>query len=99
MKPRIRSLALLPSLAIVGIGLVLPGLLMLAYSFLRYVPGRITDFTLSIENYLRLFGDFFYLGVVVRTLQLALSSLCCRCCWRIRSPTTSPARRRASRAC
>jgi len=72
MKPRIRSLALLPSLAIVGIGLVLPGLLMLAYSFLRYVPGRITDFTLSIENYLRLFGDFFYLGVVVRTLQLGV---------------------------
>ena len=72
MKPRIRSLALLPSLAIVGIGLVLPGLLMLAYSFLRYVPGRITDFTLSVENYLRLFGDFFYLGVVVRTLQLGV---------------------------
>jgi putative spermidine/putrescine transport system permease protein len=36
------------------------------------VPGRITDFTLSIENYLRLFGDFFYLGVVVRTLQLGV---------------------------
>jgi putative spermidine/putrescine transport system permease protein len=72
MKPRIRSLALLPSLAIVGIGLVLPGLLMLAYSFLRYVPGRITDFTLTIENYLRLFGDFFYLGVVVKTLQLGV---------------------------
>ena len=72
MKPRIRSLALLPSLAIVGIGLVFPGLIMLAYSFLRYVPGRITDFTLTIENYLRLFGDFFYLGVVVKTLQLGV---------------------------
>jgi len=72
MKRRIRALALLPSLVIVGIGLVVPGLLMLAYSFLRYVPGRITDFTVTTENYLRLFGDFFYLGVVGKTLQVGL---------------------------
>jgi len=72
MKRRVGALALLPSLVIVGIGLVLPGLLMLAYSFLRYVPGRITEFTLTIENYLRLFGDFFYLGVVLKTLQLGV---------------------------
>ena len=72
MRRRLRVMALAPSLAIVGVGLVLPGLLMLAYSFLRYVPGRITDFTLTIENYLRLFGDFFYLGVVVKTLQVGV---------------------------
>jgi putative spermidine/putrescine transport system permease protein len=72
MKRRAGTLALLPSLAVVGAGLLLPGLVMLAYSFLRYVPGRITDFTLTLENYRRLFGDFFYLGVVAKTLQIGV---------------------------
>ena len=72
MKRRAGTLALLPSLVVVGAGLLLPSLVMLAYSFLRYVPGRITDFTLTFENYQRLFGDFFYLGVVVKTLQLGV---------------------------
>ncbi len=67
-----RALALLPALCIVGIGLVLPALLMLGYSLMRYVPGQITDFTLTMANYARLFGDFFYLRVVLETIQLGV---------------------------
>ncbi len=67
-----RVLALLPALCIVGIGLVLPALLMLGYSLMHYVPGQITDFTLTTANYARLFGDFFYLRVVLETIQLGV---------------------------
>lgn len=67
-----RRLALAPSLAIVGAGLLLPGLLMLAYSFMRYVPGQVTDYTLTIENYRRLFSDLFYLNALLNTLKIGV---------------------------
>jgi len=56
----------------VGVGLVLPALLMLGYSFMRYVPGKITDFTITLDNYARLLGDLFYLRVVLETIQLGI---------------------------
>ena len=68
-----RSITLLPAICITGIGLLLPALLMLGYSFVRYVPGKITDYTITLDNYARLFGDFFYLRVVFETIQLGIA--------------------------
>ena len=67
-----RSLALLPALAVVTIGLALPALVILGYSFLHYVPGKITNFELSAENYARLFSDAFYLRLMFETIQLGV---------------------------
>lgn len=61
-----------PSLALVGIVLIAPLLLMVVFSLWRFVPGRVTDHTLTIENYRRLLGDGFYLGVILDTIQLGL---------------------------
>jgi putative spermidine/putrescine transport system permease protein len=47
-----------------------PLLLMALFSVWRFVPGQITDHTVTLENYARLLGDTFYLGVILQTLQL-----------------------------
>lgn len=52
--------------------MIVPLLLLLGYSFLRFVPGKITDYTLTTDNYSRLLGDWFYLKVIGQTAQVAL---------------------------
>jgi len=61
-----------PSLMVIGAVLVAPLVLMLVYSLYRFVPGKITDYTLTIANYTRIFTDIFYLKVIVETVQLGL---------------------------
>lgn len=72
-RHRRERLALLaPATLVTLVALVLPALLMIGYSFLRFVPGKVTDYTLTLENYGRLFGGFFYLRVVLETVQIGL---------------------------
>lgn len=63
---------LTPAIAVVGALLILPTLLMVLYSFWRFVSGRITDYTFTLENYTRLLGDAFYLKVIWQTVELGL---------------------------
>lgn len=67
-----RALALAPALAITTGALILPALVMVAYSLFAYVPGKITDYTLTLGNYARLFGDLFYLRVLANTVEMSL---------------------------
>ena len=68
-----RSLLLtLPSLGVILLVLVLPLLLMAAFSLWRFVPGKITDYSLTIANYQRFLLDGFYLGVIGETMRLGL---------------------------
>lgn len=53
--------------------LVVPMILLLGYSFLHFVPGKITDYVPTLENYRRLLGDLFYLTVIGQTALLALA--------------------------
>jgi putative spermidine/putrescine transport system permease protein len=46
---------------------------MLRVSFNRFVPGGQQAEALILDNYLRFFGDRFYLGILLRTLGLALA--------------------------
>ena len=62
---------LAPSFLLVGIMLCGPVALMGLFSVWRFVPGKITDYSLTLSNYARLLGDGFYLGVIGQTLQLA----------------------------
>jgi putative spermidine/putrescine transport system permease protein len=66
------KLLLAPAVAVTLGALVVPALLMLAYSLVRYVPGKITDWTPTLENYARLGQDLFYLRVLWETVQLGL---------------------------
>lgn len=68
-----RALALTPAMAVTLGVLVLPALFMLGYSFLRYVPGQITDGAVTLDNYGRLFGDTFYLRVLANTVAMSLT--------------------------
>lgn len=70
---RARRFALAPALTITLGVLVLPALVMLTYSFLTYVPGQITDGSLTLGNYRRLFGDTFYLRVLAGTVEMSLT--------------------------
>jgi putative spermidine/putrescine transport system permease protein len=67
-RPRLGLLA--PSFLLVGIMLCGPLALMGLFSVWRFVPGKITDYSLTLHNYERLLGDGFYLGVIGQTLQL-----------------------------
>jgi putative spermidine/putrescine transport system permease protein len=69
------ALALLaPSLILILIGLAVPLLLMLRYSFNRWAPGELMTSAFTLENYVRFFSDSFYLGVLFRTLWISLVS-------------------------
>ena len=69
------TLALLaPSLGLVLLGLAVPLLLMLRFSLNRWAPGELMTSALTLENYVRFFGDTFYLGVLFRTLWISLVS-------------------------
>lgn len=81
MRPGAAGLLLLPVVAIVGVGYVLPGLVLVALS-LGIVPARPDLATLSLETYARLLGDVYYarilgytflLGLIVATLTAILA--------------------------
>jgi len=65
-------LTVAPATAYVLVTLAVPMILLLTYSFLRFVPGKITDYAPTLENYSRLLGDLFYLKVIAHTALLAL---------------------------
>lgn len=65
-----RNLLLAPAVGIVIVALVVPGLLLFAYSFSAFEAGRITTLEPTIDNYLRFFGDLFYVNVILRTLTI-----------------------------
>lgn len=69
-----RLALLAPSLVLVLLCLLLPLCLMVRYSLNRFSPGEMMVEALTLENYARFFGDGFYLGVLFRTLWLALAS-------------------------
>jgi putative spermidine/putrescine transport system permease protein len=67
-----RLLTFGPAVTVIVGTLVIPVLLMLLYSLWRFVSGKITDYTFTLDNYVRLLGDPFYLKVIWKTLQLGL---------------------------
>lgn len=67
-----RLLTLGPATTVVLTVLALPLTIMLLYSFWRFVPSKITDYTFTLGNYARLFTGLFYLKVALGTLELGL---------------------------
>jgi putative spermidine/putrescine transport system permease protein len=64
---------LLPSLALVLLGLILPLFLMAKYSVSHFEAGEVVAAGLTLENYERFFSDPFYLWILLRTLTVAFS--------------------------
>ncbi|WP_247836655.1 ABC transporter permease [Bradyrhizobium sp. 200] len=64
---------LLPSLALVLLGLILPLFLMAKYSVSHFEAGAVVAEGLTLENYVRFFSDPFYLWILLRTLTVAFS--------------------------
>ena len=54
--------------------LALPLLLLLRYSFNRFVPGQFMVDALTLENYVRFFADPYYSHVLAVTIVVAVSS-------------------------
>jgi putative spermidine/putrescine transport system permease protein len=70
-RRQLRRIALAPAMATIGLVLAAPMALMAFYSVMHYVPGRVTDYHVSLDSYARLFGSLFYLGVVLQTIKLS----------------------------
>jgi putative spermidine/putrescine transport system permease protein len=67
-----------PATAFVTVGLLLPLLILLRYSFNKLGPRRIMIETFSPDNYLKFFADPYYTGVLWTTLRVA--ALCTVVC-------------------
>ena len=63
-----------PASATVVIVLVLPLLLLLRYSFNRFVPGQFMVEAFTFENYVKFFADPYYSRVMLVTIAVAISS-------------------------
>lgn len=72
-ETRGRAWLIAPSLFIISLVLLAPLCLMLLFSVWRYIPGQITDYTLTLDNYHRFLSDGFYLGVLLETMQLGVA--------------------------
>ena len=79
-KPNTRPAALTaafligPASATVVVVLALPLLLLLRYSFNRFVPGQFMVDALTLENYVKFFADPYYSHVLAVTIAVAVSS-------------------------
>jgi putative spermidine/putrescine transport system permease protein len=78
-RPGVRAAALyLPALLLVAAFLLAPVLLLLRFSVDVYDPSTLMKGLFSAENYVKLFSDPFYTGVLVFTMQIAaLSTAIC----------------------
>src|SRR3954447_7891304 len=61
-----------PATVYVGIGLVIPLLILFRYSLNQFVPGKFMVDALTVENYVRFFTDAYYTDVLTRTVRIAL---------------------------
>ncbi|WP_206078345.1 ABC transporter permease [Poseidonocella sp. HB161398] len=67
-----------PALLLVGVGLILPLILIARYSLAEFDPADIALQGLTLENYAKFFGDPFYREVLGRTVAVAaVTTLCC----------------------
>lgn len=72
-RKQLTALAMLaPATVVIAIFLCLPMLLLLRYSFNRYVPGQFMVEGLTLENYVKLLSDGYYLSGLETTLIMAL---------------------------
>src|SRR6516162_7228705 len=67
-----------PATAFVVVGLLLPLLILLRYSFNRFDPRRMMVEAFSLDNYVKFFADPYYTGVLWTTLRVA--ALCTVVC-------------------
>jgi len=67
-----------PATAFVTVGLLVPLLILLRYSFNKLGPRRIMIETFSLDNYVKFFADPYYTGVLWTTLRVA--TLCTVVC-------------------
>src|ERR1700720_1922776 len=73
-KTRVSAAAMLaPAALAVSLVLVLPLGLMFRYSLNRFEPGRFMVEALTLENYVKLVSDAYYLGVLRSTVLMALA--------------------------
>jgi putative spermidine/putrescine transport system permease protein len=63
---------MLPASVLVLVFLALPLLLLLRYSFNRFVPGQFMVEALTLENYAKVVDDPYYYGVLKTTVEMAI---------------------------
>src|SRR5262245_49295240 len=61
-----------PATFVVGLGLLLPLLILLRYSFNRFEPRLMMVEALTPENYVKFFTDPFYTNILATTLRVSL---------------------------
>lgn len=66
-------LLLLPTLALLAIFFVTPLVSLFISSFRQYVPGKGISEALTVQNYVKFLTDFYYIGVLLKTLLLGLT--------------------------
>jgi putative spermidine/putrescine transport system permease protein len=60
-----------PATLYVGIGLLIPLVILFRYSLNAFVPGKFMVDALTVENYVKFFTDIYYASVLTRTVRVA----------------------------
>jgi putative spermidine/putrescine transport system permease protein len=63
-----------PATIYVAIGILVPLAILFRYSLNQFVPGRLMEDALTVENYVKFFTDTYYTGVLWRTVRVALAT-------------------------
>jgi len=66
-------LLILPVLAVLALFFILPLVFLFATSLQHYVPGHGMSNQITIENYVKFVSDFYYIGILIKTMLLGLS--------------------------
>ena len=61
-----------PATLYVGVGILLPLVILFRYGLNQFVPGKFMVDALTVENYVKFFTDIYYYSVLTRTVRIAL---------------------------
>ena len=73
MGKKRNALLILPALAVLALFFILPLVFLFVTSLQHYVPGQGISNQLTIENYVKFVSDFYYIGILLKTMLLGLA--------------------------
>jgi putative spermidine/putrescine transport system permease protein len=71
-QPALAAILVGPATIFVALGLLVPIAILFRYSLNQLGPGKVMIEAFSVESYIRFFTDAYYVGVLVRTLRVAV---------------------------
>lgn len=73
MGKKRNALLIIPALAVLALFFIFPLIFLFVTSLQHYVPGQGMSSILTLENYVKFVSDFYYIGILIKTMLLGLT--------------------------